>query len=81
MNATKNFEIAAQALYNESPSEKAREFAVKLSNKIRAKGEAWIAAHVADLHIYDHDVADDAVCPVEDNRLFFLTSWQVALTK
>jgi len=78
-NAINNFEIAADALYNEAPSDKARAFVVKLSGKIRAKGEDWIGTHVTELHITDAEVSDNAFCPVEDNRLFYLERWQFAL--
>jgi len=81
MNAIKNFEIAVEALYNEAPSEKARAFVEKLAGQIRAKGEDWIAARVTELHITDVEVSDSAVCPIEDNRLFYLERWQLALLK
>ena len=81
MNAIKNFEIAAEALYNEAPSEKARAFVEKIASQIRAKGEDWITARVIELHVTDVEVSDDAVCPIEDNRLFYLERWQLALAK
>lgn len=81
MNAIKNFEIAVEALYNEAPSEKARAFVEKLSEQIRAKGEDWISARAIELHITDVEVSDSAVCPIEDNRLFYLERWQLALVK
>lgn len=81
MNATKNFEIAVEALYNEAPSEKARAFVEKIAGQIRAKGEDWIASRVIELHITDVEVSDDAVCLIEDNRLFYLVRWQLALAK
>lgn len=79
MNAMKNFEVAVEALYNEAPSDKARAFTEKLAAQIRAKGEDWIAARVTELHISDAEVSDSAYCPIEDNRLFYLTQWQLAL--
>lgn len=81
MNAIKNFEIAVKALYNEAPSEKARAFVTKIADQIRAKGEDWIAAHVTELHISDVEVSDNAVCPIEDNRIFYMERWQLALLK
>ena len=78
-DAIKNFEIAAEALYNEAPSEKARAFVEKIAGQIRAKGEDWIAARVTEMHITDVEVSDNAACPVEDNRLFYLERWQFAL--
>ncbi len=79
MNAMKNFEIAASAIYNEAPTDRAREFADKIANKIREKGEDWINNHITELHISDAEVSDDAIVSIEDNRLFYLTQWQIAL--
>lgn len=80
MNAIKNFEVAVEALYNEAPSDKARAFVEKLAAQIRAKGEDWIAAHVTDLHVTDAEVSDHPDLPsIEENRLFYLERWQVAL--
>lgn len=79
MNAINNFEKAAEALYNEAPSEKARAFVEKLAAQIRAKGEDWISAHVTELHITDNEVADNSILTIEDNRLFYLGRWQLAL--
>lgn len=81
MNAMKNFEAAVAALYNEAPSEKARAFVEKIAAKIRAKGGDWIAARVTDLHITDVEVSDSAECSIEDNRLFYMERWQLALAK
>jgi len=78
MSAVENFEIAAEALYNEAPTEKARAFVDKLANKIRDKGEAWIEANAIKLHITDIEVADHEVS-IEANRLFYLERWQDAL--
>jgi hypothetical protein len=66
MNAMKNFEIAVNALYNCAPSDKARDFVEQLAEKIRAKGEDWIAEHVDDLHISDIEVADDTCFPIKE---------------
>lgn len=78
MSAVENFEIAAEALYNEAPTEKARAFVDKLANKIRDKGEAWIEANAIKLNITDIEVADHEVS-IESNRLFYLERWQDAL--
>lgn len=80
MSATENFEIAAEALYNEAPTDKARAFVDKLANQIRDKGEAWIEANAIALHITDIEVADHEVS-IEANRLFYLECWQDALAK
>ena len=77
--ATVNFEKAVEILFNEAPSEKARDFVKKIADKIRAKGDEWIEAHVHDLHITDAEVSDQSLAPIEDNRLFYLSQWQLAL--
>ena len=79
-NAVQNFEIAAEALYNEAPSEKGRAFVEKIANMIRAKGDAWIESHIVDLHITDIEVSDHPDLPsIEENRLFYMERWQAAL--
>lgn len=80
MNSMKNLEIAVSAIYNEAPTDKARAFVEKLAGQIRAKGEEWVNNHIAELHISDAEVSDDAIVSIEDNRLFYLTEWQLALS-
>jgi hypothetical protein len=79
VNPIKNFEIAAEALYNEAPSDRARIFTEKLCATIRDKGPAWITSHATDLHITDAEISDSAICPIEQNRLYYLAQWQLAL--
>ncbi len=79
MDALKNFNTATEALFNASPSDRAIDFLQTIVNKIAAKGEAWIAANAVKLHITDAEVADDAACPVSDNRLYYIAAWQDAL--
>ena len=78
---TVNFEKAVEILFNEAPSEKARAFVEKLAAQIRAKGDEWIAAHVHDLHITDAEISDQAIVTIEDNRLFYISQWQLALAQ
>ena len=79
MTASKNFESIASALHDEAPSEKARAFVEKIASQVRAKGAEWIESHISQLHI-EHDAEwHDSVAPVEDNRIWWLTEWQVAL--
>ena len=79
MSIVKNFEIAAEALYNEAPSDRARVFAENLAEKIRNKGAEWIQKHATALHITDPEVSDDGMCSIESNRLFYLSRWQLVL--
>jgi len=79
-NAVQNFEIAAEALYNEAPSDKARAFVGKIANLIRDKGEDWIESNMVALHITDIEVSDNPDLPsIEENRLFYMERWQAAL--
>lgn len=81
MNAMKNFEIAVEALYNEAPSDKARAFVERVAAQIRAKGNEWIEGRATDLHITDAEVSDSAIVTIEENRLFYMEKWQMALLK
>ena len=77
--AVENVKSIGAALYDEAPSDKARAFTAALTEKVLAKGEAWIEANVGALHAYSS--AEEQYFPVEDNRLFFLGKWQMALLK
>ena len=78
--ATRNFDIAVEALYNAAPSERAREFVTRLASDIRDKGARWIVEHEFELHITDVDIScRPDLCPIGDNRLFYLGQWQLAL--
>jgi DNA-binding FadR family transcriptional regulator len=74
-----NFEDIASAVYNSASSDKGREFAKKIADQIRAKGNDWIVENEMKLQI-SHDVQwHEQIAPVTDNRLYYLTQWQVAL--
>lgn len=77
--AVENVKSIGAALYDEAPSDKARAFTAALTDKVLAKGDAWIEAHVMDLCAFNS--AEEQYCPVEENRLFFLGKWQMALLK
>lgn len=78
---TANFEKVVEILFNEAPSEKARIFVNKIADQIRAKGDEWIVANERNLHITDNDIADQSIAPIEDNRVWYMTEWQMALLK
>lgn len=80
-NLVENFESIVSALFDEAPSEKARAFVEKLAGQIRARGNDWIIANERTLHIEHNAEWHDQIAPVEDNRLWWLAEWQVALTK
>ena len=79
--AVANFESIAAALYDEAPSDKARAFAKKIADAIRSKGAEWIAANEFALHITFSAAEQEDTCPVEDNRLWYIAEWQIALSK
>jgi len=78
---TANFEKAVEILFNAAPSEKARDFVKKIAEQIRAKGDEWIMANERALHITERDISDQSIAPIEDNRVWYMTEWQMALLK
>lgn len=78
---TENFEKVVKMLHDEAPSGKARVFINKIADQIRAKGDEWIVANERNLHITDNDIADQSIAPIEDNRIWYMTEWQMALLK
>ena len=76
-----NFESIAAALHDVAPSEKARAFADKIAGAIRARGAEWIAANEFALHITFSAEEQEDLTPVEDNRLWYIAEWQLALAK
>ena len=76
-----NFESIASALFDEAPSEKARQFVTKIADQIRARGEGWIIENCLPLHITMSAADQEDIAPVEDNRLWYIAQWQVALAK
>ena len=78
---TANFEKVVEILFNEAPSEKARVFVNKIADQIRAKGDEWIVANERALHIAESDISDQSIAPIEDNRVWYMTEWQMALAK
>lgn len=81
MKTLENFESIASTLYAECPSEKARFFADKVFNAIRARGNEWIIANSDKLHLKFSAPEMEATAPVEDNRLWWMAEWQKALNR
>lgn len=79
MKTVENFESIVSALYDEAPSEKARAFVEKVAGQIRARGNDWIISNKIALHLEHNAEWHDAIAPVEDNRIWWLTEWQVAI--
>ena len=80
MNALSNFHSIVSALKCEAPSEKARLFVDKVAGQIAERGEDWIVANSSALHLEASAEQLEAVAPVEDNRLWWLKEWQLALS-
>lgn len=81
MNALNNFRSIVSALKDEAPSEKSRQFVGKLASQIEARGAEWMQKNATRLHITLSAEQCAEVAPVEDNRLFFLKEWQLALAE
>ena len=82
MNQTdhiRNFESIAVALFDEAPTERARLYIESLAGRIWNKGPNWIDAHSDMLHIHESADQLENTFPVEDNRLWFIGQWQIAL--
>ena len=78
-NHIRNFESIAKVLHDEAPNERARLYIEQLVTKISAKGDSWIDANAAQLHIYDSAEQLENMFPVKNNRLWFIAEWQMAV--
>lgn len=76
MTKTEIFESFVEILHNEAPSEKARAFVEKLAAESRQQG---VESIVEKLRISELEINDEAIAPIEDNRLFWMGRWQEAL--
>ncbi len=82
MNQTdhiRNFESIAVALHDEAQTERARLYIESLVGRILNKGHNWIDAHSDMLNIHESADQLENTFPVEDNRLWFIEQWQMAL--
>ena len=81
--AVANFASLKNILLASAPSQKAYDFAGRITAKIENKGAAWIAANALALHITSHhgtvEADADGVVPVADNRNWFMAELQIAL--
>ena len=76
-NITNNVKSIGAELVASAKTDKARDFAAGLTQKVLAKGDKWIEANVAALAAIAP--AEGMYCSVTDNRLFFCSKWQMAL--
>lgn len=73
------FNEHAETIINAAPTAKARAFAEKLVAQIKARGPEWIETHTDALQVRLPVWGPESVAPTADNRLFFLSHWQLAL--
>ena len=76
MTKSEIFESFVEILHNEAPSEKARAFVEKLADESRQQG---VESVVEKLHISELEINDEAIAPIEDNRIYWMGRWQEAL--
>lgn len=81
IDLTRNLESIAVALHDEAPTEAAREYIEILLDNIMDRGSNWIDAHADMLHINSSAEELESTFPVEDNRLWFIEQWQMALNE
>jgi hypothetical protein len=76
-----NLQSVFDRLISSAATGKAQDFVVKLYNQILARGDEWLQDNKDALAIR-HD-ADwyDSFAPVQDNRLWYIAQWQIALNK
>jgi hypothetical protein len=60
-------------------TERARLYIESLVDRILNKGPNWIDAHSDMLNIHESADQLENTFPVEDNRLWFIEQWQMAL--
>jgi len=74
-----NFNFVAAELVKSAPTQKAVDFANKVIGQIEARGDDWIEANIEELGLKFFRIDCDTVAPVSDNRIFWITKFQVAL--
>ncbi len=82
--AVKSFIEIADRVIKSGSTDKARKFSVELKEKVLAKGDLWIARNADALGVSiiggSEEYANGGeIAPVEDNRIWFLTDWQLTL--
>lgn len=86
MTTTEIFNKTAERVIASGTTEKAKEFAEKVRAQILEKGEEWIERNqdaleisLANFAVYADGAGE--IAPIEDNRLFYLEKWQLALRR
>lgn len=86
MNTQEIFNETARRVIESGKTEKAKAFAEKVRAAVLEKGPEWMEEHKGELQISEANFsvyADGSgeIAPIEDNRLFYLEKWQMALAK
>lgn len=77
---TENFESVVAELIGSAATDKARAFAIKVTDQARARGAEWLKANEFQLCI-SMPASQQVMMPVADNRLYIITQFQLALNK
>lgn len=75
-SAVQNFEAISSQLIASASTEKARAFAEKTINAVRAKGAEWIFTNAQELQV---TFVPGEMFPVRDNRTYYMAAFQMAL--
>ena len=86
MNTQEIFNETARRVIESGKTEKAKVFAEKVRDRVLEKGPEWMEEHKNDLKLSETNFAVYAdgsgeIAPIEDNRLFYLEKWQLALAE
>jgi hypothetical protein len=84
MTTTEIFTETARRVIESGATEKAKSFAEKVHDQVLAKGDDWIeknkmALEITHLNFAEYADGSGEIAPIEDNRLFYLQKWQLAL--
>jgi len=74
-----NFNFVANELVKSAATPKAADFANKVIGQIESRGDEWIEANIDVLGLKHFNIACNSVAPVADNRIFWMTKFQIAL--
>jgi len=78
---TENFESVVAELISSASTDKARAFAIKITDQARVRGTEWLEANQHKLCIASHASFQAKCAPIADNRLHVLANFQTCLAK
>ena len=74
-----NFETIATELISSGTTEKAKVFASKICDQVRAMGGDWITENALKLSLTFSASEQKDIAPVADNRIWYITRFQDVL--